>query len=375
MLTLYNHYHKINRDKIRIINKPETIILALEERGFFAALDRKGKAISKESRNIEDVCHLVKSSSVIWVDYILDDLKKEAHYIATSLGFSESLIRTIVKSTRSGYEDFGNEMGIMLPAIIVEGLEVKLEPLIILIKENIIVTLHTTEIKRFFRLRRYAETLMRKLPIKGPKKDKITMLLIRIIDENNARNFDHLIEIEEQGDKLSESLSDPKTPRLILGHQIYKMKHALIAYLGGLWAIVDALNSLRYGDADLLTDNKEILVKINALISEVNSQIGLAEHLSEVLVSGLEVMQSIYNNQLQILNNRLAMLIAYLTIIGTALLVPNTIATIVSGSMFEFTPADQSWYLPLLVGSTIIATIFAWLFVKKMGWLPENTDR
>lgn len=38
-------------------------------------------------------------------------------------------------------------------------------------------------------------------------------------------------------------------------------------------------------------------------------------------------MQSIYNNQLQSLNNRFALVTAYLTVLGTAFLVPNTIAT------------------------------------------------
>jgi len=57
-----------------------------------------------------------------------------------------------------------------------------------------------------------------------------------------------LLEIEEQGDKLSKWLADPKTPRDLIGSNIHEMKHALITYLGGLWATVDVLNSARYGD-------------------------------------------------------------------------------------------------------------------------------
>ncbi|MDD1656180.1 MAG: CorA family divalent cation transporter, partial [Methanomicrobiales archaeon] len=113
---------------------------------------------------------------------------------------------------------------------------------------------------------------------------------------------------------------------------------------------------------------------INALIVEVQAQIGLAEHLSEVLASGLEVLQSIYNNQLQILNNRLAMLVAYLTIIGTALLVPNTIATVASNMMFNFTEEHIPLYLGTIILSTIVATAGAWWMVKKAGWLPSQTE-
>jgi magnesium transporter len=80
------------------------------------------------------------------------------------------------------------------------------------------------------------------------------------------------------------------------------------------------------------------------------------------------------NNQLQILNNRLAMLVAYLTIIGTALLVPNTIATVASNTMFSFTSEHIPLYLGTIIVSTIIATIAAYWAVKKMGWLPSTIE-
>ncbi|HIH19531.1 TPA: magnesium transporter CorA, partial [Candidatus Micrarchaeota archaeon] len=204
--------------------------------------------------------------------------------------------------------------------------------------------------------------------------DKITNVLIRSLDENNSRNFEHLRDIEEEGDKLSRYLADPKTPREVIGKQIPKMKHALSRYLGGLWSTLDVLNSLRYGDADLITDEPRILDRLTMLVSEVNTQIGLSEHLSEVLASGLEVMQSIYNNQLQLLNNRLAMLVAYLTIIGTALLVPNTIATVMSNSMFQLQAGDVPWYLEIIVISTVVSTFAAWWVVKRLGLLPKGPD-
>jgi magnesium transporter len=255
-----------------------------------------------------------------------------------------------------------------------KGFDVKIDQLIIMLRQGMVVTLHTKEVKRFFRVRRYAETLLRKIPQKIALSDKMTLLLIRIIDENNSRNFDYLRGIEEKGDALSKELTDPKVPRTVIGTSIYEMKHALIVYLGGLWATVNTLNALRYGDAELLTDDQKILNKINALIGEVNSNIGLAEHLSEVLASGLEVLQSIYNNQLQILNNRLALLVAYLTIIGTALLVPNTIATVAGNAMFNFSSKDVSWYLSVIVISTVISTFISWWAVKRMGLLPKSPE-
>jgi hypothetical protein len=55
-------------------------------------------------------------------------------------------------------------------------------------KEGLLVTLHTKEVKRFFRVQRYAETLMRKIPQKISPKDKLTFPLFGVIDENKSRN-------------------------------------------------------------------------------------------------------------------------------------------------------------------------------------------
>lgn len=364
----------IKKGNIKITVPSENLVLALEERGFCAVLKPTGETTHVESRELSDFQELIKNSSIVWIDYIVDDFEKGAHQICLELGFSEQLVKTILKSPTSGYEDLEKEMGLAIPAIVVKEFDVQVNPLIILIRDNLIVTVHTTEVRRFFRLRRYAETLMKKLHKVKLINDKITLMLTRIIDENNTRNFDHLKDIEEHGDKLSERLIDPKTPRSEIGKDIHEMKHALIIYLNGLWSTVDVLNSLRYGDAELLTNDPKIINRLNGLVSEVNSHINLAEHLSDVLASGLEVVQSIYNNQLQILNNRLALLVAYLTIIGTALLVPNTIATVVGSPMFDFTPKDLSWYIPLLVIATLAATVLAWGFVKKMGLLPDRPD-
>lgn len=356
---------KVNTDKV---------ILALEEKGFCVSLSSDGTTTKKEARKIEEFIEIIQNGSVSWIDYIVTDIHKDALEAAAALGFSEALTSSLLKNKRSGYEDLNDEMGLILPAIIVDGFDVRLDPLLILIKKNLVLTLHTTESKRFFRLRRYAETFVRKITSKAVISDKLTIILIRILDENNGRNFDHLREIEENADKLSEKLSNPKTPRDEIGKDIHSMKHALITYLCGLWAVIDVLNALRYGDAELLSNDSKLLGRLGSLASEVNLQIGLAEHLSEVLASGLEVVQSIYNNQLQVLNNKLALLVAYLTILGTAVLVPNTIGTVLSNPVYALQPKDAGWFTLLIIFSTVVSTVIAYLWVKKKNLLPSTPD-
>lgn len=333
-----------------------------------------GQTHRYESDSTGEMREKLRSFSIAWIDYKTDKLKEEAASVAASLGFNPLLPASLLQEQYGSYEDFDLELGLMLPVIKVEKLQVIASPLLILIRKNFILTIHATNLTRFERLGRYAETFLKKIPHKLLLQDKITVLLIRVIDQNNEKNFEHLRYIEEEGDNISEMLSNPKIPRFELGPQIYQMKHALITYLNTLWSTRSVLDSLRYGDAELITDDLRLLARIEALNRNVQNQTALSEHMSEVLASGLEVLQSIYNNQLQILNNRMAMVMTYLTIIGTAVLVPNTLATIFSSSIFGLGPEDRGWYIIMLVASTVLATLAAYWWVKRKGWLPRKFD-
>ena len=353
---------------------PAVSAKGVERPAFCVALQGTGDVVKIEADNCAEFTDLVTKSTISWVDYWAYDLQKDGKEAALSLGFSEGLIKQMFNGRTHGYEDFDAELALVLPAVNVEGFEVLASPLIILIRKNLVATIHGRAVTRLVKLRRYAETFMRKIQKNSMPQDKQTLVLVRILDENNGRNFDHLREIEEQGDMLSKYLMDPKTPRRTLGPKIYKMKHALITYLSTLWVSLDVLNTLRFGDAEQITDDPQLLVRVSVLSDEINRQIQLSEHMSEVLASGLEVLQSIYNNQLQVLNNRMALVITYLTVLGTAILVPNTLATIMSNSAFNLQPSDAGWYTALLVISTVISSYTAYWWTKKQGALPKDAS-
>jgi magnesium transporter len=236
----------------------------------------------------------------------------------------------------------------------------------------LILTIHCDEINRLLRFARYAPPFFKKIA-KEPPVDKITRVLERIIDENNDRNFEYLREIEMHGDAISKSLIEENLAKRKIAHDIYRMKHVLIDYLNVLWATKDVVDSLRYGDSDLITNNEKLLGRIGILSDNIDRHIELSEQMSNVLSSGLEVMQSIYNNQLQNLNNRFALVTAYLTVLGTAFLVPNTIATIAGSGVMEGTMGAQWWYIPLLAVSTIGATSVSLLWVIHV-WKKRDED-
>jgi magnesium transporter len=245
-------------------------------------------------------------------------------------------------------------------------------PLFVLIRDNVVITIHSDEINRLLRLSRYAPQFFKRIASANTP-DKITLMLERIIDENNDRNFEYLREIEMHGDAISKSLIEETLAKRKIAHDIYRMKHVLIDYLNVLWATKDVVDSLRYGDADLITNDEKLLGRIGILSDNIDRHIELSEQMSNVLSSGLEVMQSIYNNQLQSLNNRFALVTAYLTVLGTAFLVPNTIATIAGSGIMEGTMAKQWWYVPLLIVSTVVATLTSFLWVLHV-WQKKEQD-
>jgi magnesium transporter len=351
---------------------------AYEKHWFCVSLSTDGRVTMQDADSPECFLQCLRTSLLAWVDYRTADYQRDVRNGGTALGFSQQLVDALVDDPRLLYEDYSSEMGIKLPSIqirINKEINVQNYPTLLLLRRNFILTIHPILVdRRFIRLRRYSETIFKKVPLDICAEDKLTTLLIRIIDQNNDRNFEHLRQIEGRGDDLNKILMDPQTPRQLLGPQIYNMKHSLITYLDALWETVDVLHDLRYGDADLLTNDTSLLNRMGYLADDVSRQIGLAEHMSDVLASGLEVLQSIYNNQLQAMNNRMALLMTYLTVLGTAVLVPNTLATIFGNSAFAMGPQDIGWYVTMLIVSTVLATLLAFIWVKKSGFLPKKMD-
>lgn len=330
---------------------------------------------------LKDCRTVVEKSNVAWVNVTLPDVRAMAPEIAVGFGFSRSLVDKVLEANKSEYYDFDTELGMLLPAIRVIGFEINIFPLVILVRKNLILTIHPQEVNRFVRFSRYADSLMRKFKENQTIIDRLTILLIRILDENNETNFDGLRIIEEEGERFSQYLVDTKGKAEELGEKIHNIKQTLVDYLGGLWASLEVLHSLRYGDADTISDNPKILDKINILVEDVNRNLALGEHVSEVLASGLGVLQTIYNNQLQmynnqlqLLNNKLALLAGWLAIAATAVAVPNTLATVFGiGKVADILPVEVILFL--LAASTAIATYFTYTYVKSKGLIPKSADK
>jgi len=373
----------------RFANSQATSLELAPKRWFCTGLESTGRTTRQEAESPTIFMEIINRSVTTWVDYITDDPVKDLPVVAAQMGFSEAFISNLACCDQLNYSDFDTEMWLTFPAIQIRGNDVKAHPLVVLIRKNLVFTFHIRTIdKRFLRLRRYSETILKKIPTDIRPEDRLTILLSRILEANNDSNFRHLRVIEEFGDELNKDLMDRDVDKSTLGPKIYEMKHALIIYLNALWESVDVLQAIRYGDAELLTDDPKLVNLSAAMVEQVKSQIGLSEHMSEVLASGIEATQAIYNNQLTIANNQLTIsnnkltlrnnnlskVVAYLTILGTAILIPNTIATVLGNSVWVLGPDFLGAYLTLMITATVVGSVLMWVWIKKMGLVTQDKE-
>ncbi len=342
--------------------------------GFIVAL-RGGRATRIDARDPGEFLTPLAGAELAWINVEVEDLARDAVAVATTLGFSQGLAELLLREASSGYEDRDAELGLVTPMIRVQGMEVVSEPLLVLLRGNLVLTLYRKgKATRFQKFGRYAETVMRKIPADREPRDKLTILVTRLLDENNERNFDGIRPIEDAGEKLSGQLATENIDRVALAQDIYRLKRALISYLDALWESIDTIYALQHGDAELISDDETMLRRIALLGDDVQRHIQLSEHMSEVLSSGLEVTQSIYNNQLQALNNRLAYIVTWLTVLGTAVLVPNTLATVLSAAPPALRIESPAAYAAVMVGSTAAATLAAYYWTRRAARLPRRLD-
>jgi magnesium transporter len=316
-----------------------------------------------------DLRGLIQNSSLGWVNYRARSVSVDGVALAAALGFPEQMVHRLLNSYYEAFEDNETEMGMVVPAIRISDGDVEANPVLILVREDLILTVHGGDVTRIARFSRYADVYLRKLPSIMPLEDKRTSLLIRILDENNTRNFDQISAIQERADGVSQSLMDMGSDFRETGKRILEARHMLMRYLSAQWRAWEVLQSLRHGDAELISDNHKMLAGIGHLADEVTNHISLAEKLTDVLVSGQDVLQGLRNNQLLIINNRFLLSMTLLTILGTAILVPNTLATIF-GFVYVIREEHIWWTAAATALSTVVATLAAYYWVQGRYQMP-----
>jgi len=335
-------------------------------------IERSGAITKHYDATTPRAVDMVSSAVFSWVDHTAADIKDAAR-VAVEFGFSNILMNTLKTDKLSEYVDLDTELGMKIPSVRVERPEPEIEPTYFLVRENLILTIHGVEASHLAQFFRYADVYLRKMHSSITLSERRTSFLIRLLDENCNDHFDQLRFIEDHADAVGYELSEMDAHIKDVGKRIFQVKHITIVYLSTLWHLLDVINSLRYGDAELIDDNQKILGKMNFMSEDISRQVELSEAMSEVLVSGMDVLQALYSNQLMIVNNRMVLALTWMTVLGTALLVPNTLATIFAyavGLDFDI----MVWSVLVIILATATMSSLAYWWTKSWTVVPRSPD-
>ena len=250
---------------------------------------------------------------------------------------------TLLSGYLTEYEDVGDTLGIMVPFIFTGENRTQTSPCLIFVKKDLIVTIHDDYGGKITKLYNYSNSLMRKLP-QTPENwaERQTMLLFRLLDEVSETNFSALRTIVERAEQIEIDLAGSRQIHRDLSTELSNMKRSLLSFLNAVWATHDTVRNLKYGDPDMLTDDDDILEKFEVILATLDRQIQMAENVMEVISTGITVIQTESTNQL-------TKLIVWLTVAATAVLVPNTLATIFGIPGLEL---SYVWVIPVLIFAT-----------------------
>jgi magnesium transporter len=332
-----------------------------------AGIEEQGVPFKKESITLEDAIaeYVVESGTLNWIECVVDDIVNETPAILEKLKINMDP-SVLLSGYITAYEDIGDILGIMLPFIITGDSRTQTSPILIFMKKDLIVTIHDDYGGKIAKLYNYSSSLMRKLPKESEQwADRQTILLFRLMDEVSETNFSILRTILEQAEQLEIDISGARQMDRNISDELSNMKRSLLTFLGAVWATHDTVRNVKYGDPDMLTDDDDILEKFEVILGRLDRQIQMAENVMEIISTGATIIQTETSNQL-------TKLIVWLTVAATAVLVPNTIATVLGIPDLNI---SLSWVIPILIVSTVISAIVTYRWTKQWRVNPFRTGK
>ena len=332
-----------------------------------AGIEEEGVPFKKESITLEDAVaeYVVESGTLTWIECVVDDIVNETPGILEKLKIDMDP-SVLLSGYITAYEDIGDTLGIMLPFIITGDSRTQTTPILIFMKKDLIVTIHDDYGGKIAKLYNYSNSLMRKLPKESEQwANRQTILLFRLMDEVSETNLSILRTILEQAEQLEIDLSGSRQTDRNVSDELSNMKRSLLTFLNAVWATHDTVRNVKYGDPDMLTDDDDILEKFEVILGRLDRQIQMAENVMEIISTGVTVIQTETSNQL-------TKLIVWLTVAATAVLVPNTIATVLGIPDLN---VSLTWVIPILIISTVISVIVTYRWTKQWRVNPFRTGK
>ncbi|SHO46183.1 putative CorA-like Mg2+ transporter protein [Nitrosotalea sinensis] len=327
---------------------------------------QEGVPFKKPAVELDELPAITSSGHLTWIECVVDNIIEETPKILNKLSISMDP-SVLLSGYVSSYEDRGDMLGLMIPFVVPGNNTTLTAPILIFMKKDLIVTIHDDYGGKIARLYNYAPTVLRKLPKEADSwADRQTILLARIIDEISEANFSILRLIVERAEQFEIDLAGSRQVTRDISLELSSMKTSLLTFLNAIWASYDTVHNLKYGDADLVSDDEVILAKFEVILGRLDRQIQMSENVMQMVATGANVVQTEVTNKVTIL-------IIWWTVAGTAELVPNTIATV-----FGLYPNHETVFWPIVatvVGSAAVATAVAYFYVRKFFGKSLGLDK
>ena len=317
---------------------------------------QNGTPFKNPSIGLDEASQLITAGNLVWIECVVDSITEDTPKILETIGVTMDPA-VLLSGYVSSYEDRGDTLGLMIPFVVPGNNTTQTAPLLIFMKKDLVLTIHDDYGGKISRIYNYAPTLLRKLP-KEPEQwaDRQTLLLARIIDEISEANFSILRLIVERAEQFEIDLAGSRQVTRDISLELSNMKTSLLTFLNAIWATYDTVHNLKYGDADMVSDDESILAKFEVILGRLDRQIQMSENVMQMVATGVNVIQTEVTNKVTIL-------IIWWTVAGTAELVPNTIATV-----FGLYPAHGEQFWPIVGTITIsagLATAIAYFYVRR----------
>lgn len=327
---------------------------------------QEGMPFKKPTVDLDDLPAITTSGHLTWIECVVDNIIEETPKILGKININMDP-SVLLSGYVSSYEDRGDTLGLMIPFVVPGNNKTLTAPILIFMKKDLIVTIHDDYGGKIARLYNYAPTVLRKLPKEADSwADRQTILLARIIDEISEANFSILRLIVERAEQFEIDLAGSRQVTRDISLELSNMKTSLLTFLNATWASYDTVHNLKYGDADLVSDDEVILAKFEVILGRLDRQIQMSENVMQMVATGANVVQTEVTNKVTIL-------IIWWTVAGTAELVPNTIATV-----FGLYPNHEAMFWPIVatvMASAGLATTVAYFYVRKFFGKSLGLDR
>lgn len=298
----------------------------------------------------------------LWIDA---QGEEEAAAALAQMKLSDDFKARLFEKSFSRYESFEHFSYIYYRLMSSDSIEAQPVPLSVFLGKDYILTAHlASDIPE--KVFQNLQSLVQR------KRISPSLVLWKLMDYAVTRNG-RIIEVIEDA---METMEEEVIAGRFRTESIFRLKRALIANNKVAWHGRELVLNFKKGVVSFVNSTRAFIPLYDDLYDDLVYQLDVSENLREVLTDSLNIHVSVISNKLNRSIQRLTHVTVVLTVVATAALVPNTVATIFgipylpikAENTYSFLGASlYPWQIILLLIliMTILPAALLWLYWKR----------